>query len=129
MLPPFFPWKMTGIQMRAKAKAKPKRFLHPKVALEVRHDLEVKEDNMSKETQNLPLDRNSIDSTSSSSKRRKRDKGNEVSKSSDPFLDMVSGIHGDLKTTSNQFGKMAGIMEREAKVRREEPHEDPMHVL
>jgi hypothetical protein len=108
---------MTGVQMRAKARAKPKRFLHLKVALEVGHDLEVNEDNMSRETQQLPLDRNSIDSTSSSSKRRKRDKGNEVSNSSDPFLDMMGGINGDLKTASNQFGKMADIMEREAKVR------------
>ncbi|WVZ80136.1 hypothetical protein U9M48_027635 [Paspalum notatum var. saurae] len=60
-------------------------------------------------------DRNSVDSTSSSSKRRKRTNGNEVSKSSDPFQDMASDIRGDLKIASASFGKMAEPMERQAK--------------
>jgi len=90
-------------------------------------DLEVKDDSVSLETPRCTSDRNSINSTSSSSKRRKRDKGAEVTKSSDPFLDLVGGLRGDMKNASNHFGKMAEIIEREAKV--QEDVEDPMQVL
>lgn len=92
-------------------------------------DLEVEDDSVSLETPRCTSDRNSVDSTSSTSKKRKRDKGNEVTKSSDPFLDMVVGLRGDLKNASNQFGKMAEVMEREAKVQEEAAHEDPMQAL
>jgi hypothetical protein len=57
------------------------------------------------------------------------DKGIEVSKSSDPFLDMIGGFRGDLKNASNQFGKMAEIMEHEAKLQEEVAHENPMQAL
>lgn len=46
-----------------------------------------------------------------------------------PILDMVVGLRGDLKNASNQFGKMAEVMEREAKVQEEAAHEDPMQAL
>ncbi|WVZ96413.1 hypothetical protein U9M48_042051 [Paspalum notatum var. saurae] len=93
-------------------------------------DQEVEDDRMSRET--LPQwasDRNSVDSSSSRSKRRKRTKGNEVSKSSDPFLDMASDIRGDFKIASVNFGNMAEAMERQAKVEEEARHEDPMQAL
>ncbi|WVZ76904.1 hypothetical protein U9M48_024823 [Paspalum notatum var. saurae] len=87
-------------------------------------EVEVEHDSMSRETPpRWASDRNSVDSTSSSSKRRKRTKGNEVRKSSDPFLDMASDIRGDLKIASTSFGKMAEAMERQA------THEDPMQAL
>ncbi|WVZ81722.1 LOW QUALITY PROTEIN: hypothetical protein U9M48_029066 [Paspalum notatum var. saurae] len=93
-------------------------------------EVEVERDSMSRETPPWwASDRNSVDSTSSSSKRRKRTKGNEVSKSSDPFLDMASDIRGDLKIASASFGKMAEAMERQAKVEEEATHEDPMQAL
>lgn len=70
---------------------------------------EVEEDHMSMDTPQQSLDsRNSMDSTSSSSKRRKKkkkdnSKGNEPSLSSDPFLDMVGGLRGDLNKVSQHF--------------------------
>ncbi|WVZ64388.1 hypothetical protein U9M48_013909 [Paspalum notatum var. saurae] len=93
-------------------------------------EVEVEHDSMSRETPpRWASDRNSVDSTSSSSKRRKRTKGNEVSKSSDPFLDMASDIHCDLKIALANIGKMAEAMERQAKVEEEATHEDPMQAL
>ncbi|WVZ84308.1 hypothetical protein U9M48_031355 [Paspalum notatum var. saurae] len=61
--------------------------------------------------------------------RRKRTEANEVSKSSDPFLDMASDIHGDLKIASASFEKMVEAMEGQAKVEEEATHEDPMQAL
>ncbi|AQL04042.1 hypothetical protein ZEAMMB73_Zm00001d046284 [Zea mays] len=55
---------------------------------------------------------NSDHSTSSSSKRRKKHKD---SMSSDPFLDLASGIRGDLNKASQHFGRMVEVMEMEAK--------------
>jgi hypothetical protein len=102
--------------------------LEKEITLEESHDREVEEDSMSRETPRWASDRNSLDSTSSTSKRRKRDKGNELSKSSDPFLDMLGGFRGDIKNASNHFGKMTEIMEREAKLQEEAAHEDPMQA-
>jgi hypothetical protein len=95
---------------------------------------EVEEDHMSMDTPQQSLDsRNSMDSTSSSSKRRKKakdnSKGNEPSLSSDPFLDMVGGLRGDLNKASQHFGKMAEALEREAKVQAEATQNDPMQML
>jgi hypothetical protein len=95
---------------------------------------EVEEDHMSMDTPQQSLDsRNSMDSTSSSSKRRKKakdnSKGNEPSLSSDPFLDMVGGLHGDLNKVSQHFRKMAEAWEREAKVQAEATQNDPMQML
>ena len=42
-------------------------------------------------------------------------------------MDLVGGLRGDMKNASNHFGKMAEIIEREAKV--QEDVEDPMQVL
>ena len=39
--------------------------------------------------------------------------------SSDPFLDMVGALRGDLNKASQHFGMMAEAMEREAKVQEE----------
>ncbi|ONM01410.1 putative ribose-5-phosphate isomerase 2, partial [Zea mays] len=103
--------------------------LEKEITLEESHDREVEEDSMSRETPRWASDRNLLDSTSSTSKRRKRDKGNEVRKSSDPFLDMLGEFRDDLKNASNHFGKMTEIMEREAKLQEEAAHKDPMQVL
>jgi hypothetical protein len=103
--------------------------LEKEITLEESHDQEVEEDSMSRETPRWASDRNLLDSTSSTSKRRKRDKGNEVRKSSDPFLDMLGEFLDDLKNASNHFGKMTEIMEREAKLQEEAAHKDPMQAL
>jgi hypothetical protein len=94
----------------------------------------VEEDMMSMETPQRSLDsRNSVDSTSSSFKRRKKDKdsskGNEVSTSSDPFLDMVGRLCGDLNKASQYFGKIAEVMKREAKVQEKTTQNDPIQML
>jgi hypothetical protein len=73
----------------------------------------VEEDRISMDTPQCSLDnRNSDHSTSSSSKRRKKHKD---SMSSDPFLDLASGIRGDLNKASQHFGRMVEVMEMEAK--------------
>uniref|UniRef100_A0A804NVW2 Myb/SANT-like domain-containing protein n=1 Tax=Zea mays TaxID=4577 RepID=A0A804NVW2_MAIZE len=73
----------------------------------------VEEDMVSMDTPQWSMDnRNSDHSTSSSSKRRKKHKDNM---SSDPFLDLASGIRGDLNKTSQHFGRMVEVMEMEAK--------------
>ncbi|ONM18755.1 hypothetical protein ZEAMMB73_Zm00001d004343 [Zea mays] len=73
----------------------------------------VEEDMISMDTPQRSMDnRNSDHSTSSSSKRRKKHKD---SMSSDPFLDLASGIRGDLNKASQHFGRMAEVMEMEAK--------------
>jgi uncharacterized protein YqhQ len=73
----------------------------------------VEEDMVSMDTPQLSMDnRNSDNSTSSSSKRRKKHKDNM---SSDPFLDLASGIRVDLNKASQHFERMAEVMEMEAK--------------
>ncbi|AQK70536.1 hypothetical protein ZEAMMB73_Zm00001d016357 [Zea mays] len=75
--------------------------------------LVVEEDMVSMDTPQRSMDnRNSDHSTSSSSKRRKKHKD---SMSSDPFLDLASGVRGDLNKASQHFGRMAEVMEMEAK--------------
>ena len=104
--------------------------MEKEITLEANDDQEVEDDRMSRETPpRWTSDRNSVDSTSSSSKRRKRTKGNEVSKSSDLFLDMASDLRGDLKNATASFGKMAEAMERQAKAEEEARHEDPMEAV
>ncbi|RCV06748.1 hypothetical protein SETIT_1G188500v2 [Setaria italica] len=69
------------------------------------------EDRMSRETP-----RRSTDSASSSLKRRKTDrkgKDHVSATSSDPILDMLHEVQGDLKGVSTNIGKMAAVMERE----------------
>ncbi|RLN39044.1 hypothetical protein C2845_PM01G44950 [Panicum miliaceum] len=107
--------------------------MEKEIALGDSHN-EVEEDRMSMDTPKQSLDsRNSMDSTSSSSKRRKKakdnSKGNEPSLSSDPFLDMVGGLRGDLNKASQHFGKMAEAMEWEAKVQAEATQNDPVQML
>ncbi|KAL5666770.1 hypothetical protein ACJX0J_026878, partial [Zea mays] len=73
----------------------------------------VEEDKISMYTPQRSMDnRNSDHSTSSSNKRRKKHKD---SMSSDPFLDLASGIRGDHNKASQHFGMMAEVMEMEAK--------------
>ncbi|OEL15466.1 hypothetical protein BAE44_0023514 [Dichanthelium oligosanthes] len=86
------------------------------------------------ETSRRSLDSwNSVDWTSSSYKRRKKDKdnskGNDVSMSSDLFMDMVGGLRCDLSKASQYFGKMAEAMDREAKVQEEATQKDPMQII
>ncbi|WVZ64453.1 hypothetical protein U9M48_013962 [Paspalum notatum var. saurae] len=103
--------------------------MEKEITLEANGDQEVEDDRMSRETPpRWASDRNSVDSTSSSSKRRKRTKGNEVGKSSDPFLDMASDLRGDLKNATASFGKMAEAMEHQAKSEEEARHEDLMEA-
>ncbi|WVZ51445.1 hypothetical protein U9M48_002592 [Paspalum notatum var. saurae] len=104
--------------------------MEKEITLEVNDDQVVEYDMMSRETPpQWASDRNLVDSISSSSKRRKRIKRNEVSKSSDPFLDMARDFRGDLKNASTSFGKMAETMERQAKVEEKTRHEDLMQAL
>uniref|UniRef100_K4A140 MLLE-like domain-containing protein n=1 Tax=Setaria italica TaxID=4555 RepID=K4A140_SETIT len=73
------------------------------------------EDRMSRETP-----RRSTDSASSSLKRRKTDrkgKDHVSATSSDPVLDMLHEVQGDLKGVATNMGKMAAMMEREEKLR------------
>jgi hypothetical protein len=75
------------------------------------NDEEVGEDMISVETP-----RRYVDSTSSSSKKRKKEwKGMKTaSSSSDPLLDVFNEVSGDLKVATMSIGKMAQAIGREA---------------
>ena len=88
-----------------------------------RHDEE--EDRMSKETP-----RRSVDSASSSSKRRKRQGGkSKDSGTSDPFLDMLHEVQGDLKGVASNVGKMVEAMDCEAAIQEKAMNENPQQIL
>jgi len=79
------------------------------------------EDRMSRETP-----RRSVDSASSSYKRRKRQGGkSKDSGTSDPFLDMLHEVQGDLKGVASNVGKMAKAMDREAAIQEKAMNENP----
>jgi hypothetical protein len=87
------------------------------------HDEE--EDRMSRETP-----RRSVDLASSSCKRRKRQGGkSKDSGTSDPFLDMLHEVQGDLKGVASNVGKMAEAMEREAAIQEKAMNENPQQIL
>lgn len=71
--------------------------------------------------------RRSTDSASSSLKRRKTDrkgKDHVSATSSDPVLDMLHEVQGDLKGVATNMGKMAAMMEREVAVQEKNSKED-----
>ena len=83
------------------------------------------EDRMSRETP-----RQSVDSASSSCKRRKRQGGkSKDSGTSDPFLDMLHEVQGDLKGVAINVGKMAEAMDREAAIQEKAMNENPQQIL
>ncbi|RCV21510.1 hypothetical protein SETIT_4G145100v2 [Setaria italica] len=85
--------------------------IEKELAVEGGNHQEEEEDRMSRETP-----RRSTDSASSSLKRRKTDrkgKDHVSATSSDPILDMLHEVQGDLKGVSTNIGKMAAVMERE----------------
>jgi len=83
------------------------------------------EDRMSRETP-----RQSVDSASSSCKRRKRQGGkSKDSGTRDPFLNMLHEVQGDLKGVAINVGKMAEAMDREAAIQEKTMNENPQHIL
>jgi hypothetical protein len=87
------------------------------------NDEEEEEDRTSKETP-----RHSFNLTSSSSKKRKKWKGNS-SVSNDPLLNMFNEVSGDLKVVTNSVGKMAQAMKHEAAIQEKAMSKDPMQKL
>nr|CAB3484161.1 unnamed protein product [Digitaria exilis] len=100
--------------------------LGQELAAEHGNHQEIDEDRMSRET---PV--RSTDSASSSFKKRKSNaKGKEYrSVSSDPLLDMLSEVQGDLKAVAKNVGKMADAMEREAAIQEKALNNDPQQML
>ena len=87
------------------------------------HDEE--EDRMSRETP-----RQSVDLASSSCKRRKRqERKSKDSGTSDPFLDMLHEVQGDLKGVAINVGKMVEAMDREAAIQEKAMNENPQQIL
>jgi len=83
------------------------------------------EDRMSRETP-----RKSVDSASSSCKRRKRQGGkSKDSGTSDPFLDMLHEVQGDLKGVASNVEKMVEAMDCEAAIQEKTMNENPQHIL
>ena len=83
------------------------------------------EDRMSRETP-----RRSVDSASSSYKRRKRQGGkSKDSGTSDPFLDMLHEVQGDLKGVASNVGKMVEAMDCEAAIQEKAMNENPQQIL
>jgi hypothetical protein len=62
----------------------------------------------------LETPRCSFDSTSSGSKKRKKEWKGKKTASSDSLLDMFNEVSGDLKVVTNLVGRMAQTMDREA---------------
>ncbi|RLM78168.1 hypothetical protein C2845_PM12G17370 [Panicum miliaceum] len=100
--------------------------LGQELAVEHGNHQEIDEDRMSTYT---PI--HSTDSASSSFKKRKSNaKGKDYgSVSSDPLLDMLSEVQGDLKGVAKNVGKMAEAMEREAAIQEKMMNNDPQQTL
>ncbi|RCV09379.1 LOW QUALITY PROTEIN: hypothetical protein SETIT_2G022900v2 [Setaria italica] len=101
--------------------------IEKELAVEGDNHQEEEEDRMSRETL-----RRSIDSASSSLKRRKTDrkrKDHVSATSSDPILDMLHEVQGDLKGVATNMGKMAAVMEREVAVQEKNFKEDHQQKL
>jgi hypothetical protein len=60
--------------------------------------------------------RQSFDSTSSSSKKRKKEWKGKGGVSNNPLLDMFNEVSGDLKVVTNSVGNMAQAIEHEAAI-------------
>jgi len=73
--------------------------------------------------------RRSVDSTSSSSKKRKKEWKGMKTSSSDPLLDVFNEVSGDLKVATMSIGKMAQAMDREASNQEKARDEDPQQKL
>ena len=83
------------------------------------------EDRMSRETP-----RRSVDSASSSCKRRKLQGGkSKDSGTSDPFLDMLHEVQGDLKGVASNVGKMTEAMDRETVIQEKAMNKIPQQIL
>jgi hypothetical protein len=70
-----------------------------------------------------------VDSTSSSSKKRKKEWKGMKTASSDPLLDVFNEVSGDLKVATMSIGKMAQAMDREASNQEKARDEDPQQKL
>ncbi|PWZ16985.1 hypothetical protein Zm00014a_035933 [Zea mays] len=88
------------------------------------NDEENEEDMTSVETP-----RRSVDSTSSSSKKRKKEWKGMKTSSSDPLLDVFNEVSGDIKVATMSIGKMAQAMDREASNQEKARDEDPQQKL
>ncbi|KAL5665404.1 hypothetical protein ACJX0J_025512, partial [Zea mays] len=88
------------------------------------NDEEVGEDMTSVETL-----RRSVDSTSSSSKKRKKEWKGMKTASSDPLLDVFNEVSGDLKVATMSIGKMSQDMDRQASNQEKARDEDPQQKL
>ncbi|KAF0905773.1 hypothetical protein E2562_008827 [Oryza meyeriana var. granulata] len=92
------------------------------------------EESVSRETPRWSFDstapRRSVDSTASSSKKRKKDKdiGKEKNTlSSDPFMDVFVDVQGDLKNVSKHVGAMASSMQCEVEIQEKAMAEEDPH--
>jgi hypothetical protein len=88
------------------------------------NDEEEEEDMTSGETP-----RRSFDSTSSSSKKWKKEWKGKKTASSDPLLNMFNEVSGDLKVVTKLVGKMVQAMDCEATNQEKERDEDPQQKL
>jgi hypothetical protein len=85
------------------------------------NDEEEEEDRTSRETP-----RRSFDSTSSSSKKHKKEWKGKVNVSNDPLLNMFNEVSGDMKVVTNSVSKMTHAMEHEATIQEKAMGMDPM---
>ncbi|ONM35208.1 uncharacterized protein [Zea mays] len=77
----------------------------------------------------LETPRRSVDSTSSSSKKRKKEWKGMKTSSSDPLLDVFNEVSGELKVATMSIGKMAQAMNLEASNQEKARDEDPQQKL
>ena len=74
--------------------------------------------------------RRSVDSASSSCKRRKLQGGkSKDSGTSDPFLDKLHEVQGDLKGVASNVGKMTEAMDRETVIQEKAMNKIPQQIL
>ncbi|XP_015634899.1 uncharacterized protein [Oryza sativa Japonica Group] len=89
------------------------------------------EERVSRETPRRTTPRRSIDSTASSSKKRKKDSNKlKNTLSSDPFMDVFANVQGDLRDVTKHVGAMVASMQREAEIQEKAmAEEDPLQKI
>ncbi|XP_015616305.1 uncharacterized protein [Oryza sativa Japonica Group] len=89
------------------------------------------EERVSRETPRRTTPRRSIDSTASSSKKRKKDNNKlKNTLSSDPFMDVFANVQGDLRDVTKHVGAMVASMQREAEIQEKAmAEEDPLQKI
>nr|XP_015624407.2 uncharacterized protein LOC107277073 [Oryza sativa Japonica Group] len=96
---------------------------------EIVRDIQDEEDEEDEERVSTP--RRSIDSTASSSKKRKKDSNKlKHTLSSDPFMDVFANVQGDLRDVTKHVGAMVASMQHEAEIQEKAMvEEDPLQKI